>query len=132
MTFFYSSIRFFCISPFLFQNSLTTPFFTLLVLSRPSYNTTSQNIGGPRHGPSPHLKFGEDRPPSPPRSPPLARTHTHTRTHTHRHTCVQSRTHTHIHTHTHTHTHTCKQARTHAAKACTHRYWPYSYVQMHI
>src|SRR6218665_46316 len=28
-------------------------------------------LGGPMHGPSPHLKFWGDRPPSPPRSPPL-------------------------------------------------------------
>ena len=39
------------------KNSLTTPFFTLFVLSRASDNTTSQNIGGRMHGPSPHLKF---------------------------------------------------------------------------
>src|SRR6218665_2508369 len=70
--------------------------------------------------------------PSLPRSPPLARTHTHTHTRAHTHMRTVTHTHTHIHTHTHTHTHTCKQARTHAAKACTHRYWPYSYVQMHI
>src|SRR6218665_2824810 len=31
-------------------------------------------LGGPMHGPSPHLKFWGDRPPqSPPRSPPLPR-----------------------------------------------------------
>src|SRR6218665_1276224 len=30
-----------------------TPFFTLFVLSRASYNTTSLNIGGPMHGLSP-------------------------------------------------------------------------------
>src|SRR6218665_740905 len=28
-------------------------------------------LGGPMHVPSPHLKFWGDRPPSPPRSPPL-------------------------------------------------------------
>src|SRR6218665_1432463 len=28
-------------------------------------------LGEPMHGRSPHLKFGGDRPPSPPRSPPL-------------------------------------------------------------
>src|SRR6218665_581034 len=33
------------------------PFFTLFILSRTSDNTASQNIGGPTHGPSPHLKF---------------------------------------------------------------------------
>ena len=43
-----------------------TYFFTLFVLSRPSDNTTFQNIGGPMHGPSPHLKCWGDRPPSPP------------------------------------------------------------------
>src|SRR6218665_1163584 len=46
-------------------------FFTLFVLSRASDNTNSQNIGGPMHGLSPHLKFSRERPPSPPRSPPL-------------------------------------------------------------
>src|SRR6218665_2595718 len=30
-------------------------------------------LGGPMHGPSPHLKFWGDRPPSPHRSPPLSR-----------------------------------------------------------
>ena len=40
-----------------------TPFLTLFVLSRASDNTTSQNIGGRMHGPSPHLKFLGDRPP---------------------------------------------------------------------
>src|SRR6218665_144387 len=44
-----------------------TPFFTLFILSRASHNTTSLNVGGPMHGPSPHLKFWGDRPP---RSPP--------------------------------------------------------------
>src|SRR6218665_2720201 len=53
------------------KNSFMTPFFTLFVLSRASDNTTSQNIGGRMHGPYPHLKFLGDRPPSPPRSPPL-------------------------------------------------------------
>jgi len=48
-----------------------TIFFTLFVLSRASDNTTSLNIGRPMHGPSPHLKFWGDRPPQPPRSPPL-------------------------------------------------------------
>src|SRR6218665_4076534 len=43
-----------------------TPFFTLLILSRASDNTTSLNIGeGPMHGPSPHLKFGGPPPQSP-------------------------------------------------------------------
>src|SRR6218665_299133 len=31
-------------------------------------------LGGPMHGPSPHLKLWGDRPPSPPRSPPLVET----------------------------------------------------------
>jgi len=39
--------------------------------SRTSDNTTSQNIGGRMHGPSPHLKLWGDRPPVPPRFPPL-------------------------------------------------------------
>src|SRR6218665_1413611 len=48
------------------------PFFTLFILSHTSDNTTSQNIGGTMHGPSPHLKFWGDRPPlPPPRSPAL-------------------------------------------------------------
>src|SRR6218665_3282770 len=34
-----------------------TVFFTLFILSHTSNNTTSLNIGGPMHGPSPHLKF---------------------------------------------------------------------------
>src|SRR6218665_2881766 len=66
------------IRPFLHQkttiskkNSLIAPFFTLFVLSRTSDNTTSLNIGGPMHGPSPPQIFG-GRTPSPPRSPPLA------------------------------------------------------------
>src|SRR6218665_1350574 len=43
-----------------------TYFFTLFKLSRPSHNTTSQNIGGPMHGPSIHLKFlGGTVPPVP-------------------------------------------------------------------
>ena len=54
------------------KNSLMTPFyFTLFVLSRAFDNTTSQNIGGRIHGPSPPQIFWGDRPPSPPRSPPL-------------------------------------------------------------
>src|SRR6218665_2199049 len=48
-----------------------TIFFTLFVLSRASDNTTSLNIGGSMHGPSPHLKFWGAVHPSPPRSPPL-------------------------------------------------------------
>src|SRR6218665_3813605 len=51
---------------------LMTPFFLLCSnFSRPSDNTTFQNIGeGRMHGPFP-LKFLGDRPPVPPRSPPL-------------------------------------------------------------
>src|SRR6218665_2280773 len=45
-----------------------TQFFTLFMLSRTSDNTTSKNIGG-ANGPPP--KIGGDRPPVPPRSPPL-------------------------------------------------------------
>src|SRR6218665_839587 len=43
---------------------------TKFLVSHPQ-NTTSQNIGGRVHGPSPHLKLWGDRPPSPPRFPPL-------------------------------------------------------------
>src|SRR6218665_1318185 len=35
-----------------------TPVFTLFLLSRPSDNTTSQNIGGTDEWAIPHLKFG--------------------------------------------------------------------------
>src|SRR6218665_1077491 len=49
-----------------------THFLTLFILSRESDNTTSLNIGGTNAWASPHLKFlGGDRPPSPPRSPPM-------------------------------------------------------------
>ena len=51
-----------------------TPFSTLFILSRTSDNTTSQNIGGTNAwAVSPTSNFGGDRPPSPPRFPPLAR-----------------------------------------------------------
>src|SRR6218665_2164650 len=53
-------------------NSLMNTFFTLFVLSRASDNTTSQNIGGRMHGPSPTSNFLGDRPPIPPRSPPMS------------------------------------------------------------
>src|SRR6218665_1264914 len=72
MTFFLSSTRFlrfslsfprfslsFSMLNVIFDPFLTrkTPFFTLFVLSRASYNTTSLNIGGTMHGLSPNLKF---------------------------------------------------------------------------
>src|SRR6218665_2700627 len=49
------------------KNSLTTPiFFTLFKLSRPSHNTTSQNIGGTNaYGPSPTSVFLGTVPQSP-------------------------------------------------------------------
>src|SRR6218665_548165 len=52
------------------KNSLTTPFFILFVLSRPSDNTTSQNIGGDGcMGRPPTTNFlGGPSPPVPPRS----------------------------------------------------------------
>jgi len=53
-------------NPFLTRK---TPLFTLFLLSRTSDNTTSQNIGGRMHRPSPTSNFGG--PPSPPRFPPL-------------------------------------------------------------
>src|SRR6218665_3402375 len=53
------------------KNSLIRPFFTLFLLTRASDNTTFLNIGGPMHGPTPTSNFWGDRPPSPPRSPPL-------------------------------------------------------------
>src|SRR6218665_1836574 len=42
------------------------PFFTLFILSRASDNTTSQNIGGRMHGPSPTSYFLGGPSPSPP------------------------------------------------------------------
>ena len=55
------------------KNSFMTPFLkTLFVLSRESDNTTSQNIGGRMHGPSPTSNFFWGPPPNPPRSPLLA------------------------------------------------------------
>src|SRR6218665_3355918 len=51
------------ISPFPHKKNT---FFTLFILSRACDNTTSLNIGGPMHGPSPHLKFWGTVPSSPP------------------------------------------------------------------
>ena len=50
-----------------------TYFFTLFELSRPSHNTTSQNIGGTNAWavPPPQFFLGGPSPQSPPRSPPL-------------------------------------------------------------
>src|SRR6218665_1869617 len=48
-----------------------TPFFTLLILSRASDNTTSQNIGGTDGWAVPTSNFFGGAVPSPPRSPPL-------------------------------------------------------------
>ena len=48
------------------ENSFTTSFFTLFILSRASDNTTSQNIGGTDTWSVPHLKLlGETVPPVP-------------------------------------------------------------------
>src|SRR6218665_844708 len=58
------------------NNSLMKPFFTLFVLSQASVRQTlyftSKNIGGTDAWavPSPQI-LGRDRPPSPPRSPPM-------------------------------------------------------------
>src|SRR6218665_1119781 len=54
------------------KNSLISPFFTLFVLSRTSYNTTSLNIGGTNAWavPAPQF-FCADRPHSPHNSLPL-------------------------------------------------------------
>src|SRR6218665_1455074 len=54
--------------PFLTRKTL---FFTLLILSRASDNTTSLNIGGTNAWAVPHLIFGGTVPPVPLRSPPL-------------------------------------------------------------
>src|SRR6218665_789767 len=40
------------------NNSSFTPLFTQFVVCLTSNNSTSQNIGGRMHGPTPHLKFG--------------------------------------------------------------------------
>src|SRR6218665_1005102 len=59
---------------FRIKNFFMTPFFTQLVLSHASDNTTSRNIGGTDAwsvGTVPHLKFWGDRPPVPPKSPPM-------------------------------------------------------------
>ena len=54
-------------------------FKTLFVLSRASDNTTSQNMGGRMHGPSPTSNFfGRTVPQSSYRSPPLSMTHLQT------------------------------------------------------
>src|SRR6218665_2966743 len=54
-----------------------TPFFTLFILSRTSDNTTSQNIGGDQcMGRPPTSNCLGNRPPSPPRSPPLYKSKT--------------------------------------------------------
>src|SRR6218665_3242465 len=48
-------------------------FFTLFILSRTSATLLLKILGGPMHGPSPTSNILGDRPPSPPRSPPLVR-----------------------------------------------------------
>src|SRR6218665_3371506 len=57
--FFSHIFRMFTVLNVVYDHFLTrkTQFFTLFMLSRTSDNTTSQNIGGPMHGRSPHLKF---------------------------------------------------------------------------
>src|SRR6218665_3830202 len=55
-------------------NVVKTPLFTRFILSRASDNTTSQNIGGRMHGPSPTSNFGGTVPSVPDRSPPLVGT----------------------------------------------------------
>src|SRR6218665_2904766 len=52
-----------------------TPFFTLFILSRTSDNITSQNIGGDDAWAVLPPKILGDRPPSPPRFPPLQEKH---------------------------------------------------------
>src|SRR6218665_3856263 len=71
--FFSHIFRMFTMLNVVYDHSLTrkTQFFTLFMLSRTSDNTTSQNIGRTNAWAVPHLKFWGDRPPSPPRSPPL-------------------------------------------------------------
>src|SRR6218665_1358061 len=50
---------------------LDDTFFTQFVLSHTSDNSTSPNIGGRIHGQSPTTNFGGNRPPVPPKSPPM-------------------------------------------------------------
>src|SRR6218665_3978536 len=72
--FFSNIFRMFTMLNVLYHPFLTrkTHFFTRFILSRASDNTTSQNIGGPMHGPSPPPQtLGGPSPPVPPRSPPL-------------------------------------------------------------
>src|SRR6218665_3238686 len=53
------------------KNSLIRPFFhSVRTFARIRQHYFSK-YWGPMHGPSPHLKFWGDRPPVPPRSPPL-------------------------------------------------------------
>ena len=71
--FFSHIFRIFTMLNVVYDHFLTrkTSFFTLFILSRTSDNTTSQNIGGTNTWAVPTSNFGMDRPPSPPRSPPL-------------------------------------------------------------
>src|SRR6218665_2612515 len=74
--FFSHIFRMFTMLNVVYDHFLTrkTQFFTLFMLSRTSDNTTSQNIWGDHcmGRPPPQIFLG-DRPPSPPRSPPLGR-----------------------------------------------------------
>src|SRR6218665_2551341 len=47
------------------NNSFTTPFLLCSCFRTHPTNTTSQNMGGRMHGPSPHLKFWGTVPPIP-------------------------------------------------------------------
>src|SRR6218665_1712438 len=60
------------------KNSFMTLFFKKLCSYFRAHPTTllPKILGGRMHGPSPHLKFFWNRPPVPPRSPPLTYTHT--------------------------------------------------------
>jgi len=55
------------------KKSLLTLFFTQFVLSHAPDNTTSPNIGGRIHGPSPSQIFGGPSPQYPYKSPPMNR-----------------------------------------------------------
>src|SRR6218665_1752243 len=66
--FFSHIFRMFTMLNVVYDHFLTrkTQFFTLFMLSRPSDNTTSQNIGGTNAWEVPHLKFWGDRSPQSP------------------------------------------------------------------
>ena len=71
--FFSHIFRMFAMLNVVYDHFLTreTQFFTLFIRSRTSDSTASQNIGGTNAWAVPPPQILGDRPPSPPRSPPL-------------------------------------------------------------